>query len=239
MPTFPGFPWNRHHSQGPRCNCILICACQVWQRESDLHHRDDGRASHGGGGRERHLHKPGVRLHRDGRGGRQLPDHCGVHRWANRQFKHQTLFATQWLMGVGQILHFWLGFTIRLRWVWLCVANYVWCWNCPMSSSVPYTCVLPTAQVGHYKPALNSTCGLPWRSISTFSWVKQIWANEQFFPCKWIEQIYYFSLRKGWITLVLCTHWPLNQLQTDVKADCLLRTETILHFYVEFFPTEP
>ncbi len=33
-------------------------------------------------------------------------------------------------MGVWQILHIWLAFTIRLRWVWVCVANNVWCLNC-------------------------------------------------------------------------------------------------------------
>ena len=30
-------------------------------------------------------------------------------------------------MRVWQILHIWLAFTIRLRWVWVCVANNVWC----------------------------------------------------------------------------------------------------------------
>ena len=35
-------------------------------------------------------------------------------------------------MRVWQILHIWLAFTIRLRWVWVCVCvtNNVWCLNC-------------------------------------------------------------------------------------------------------------
>ena len=33
-------------------------------------------------------------------------------------------------MRVWQILHIWLAFIIRLPWVWVCVANNVWCLNC-------------------------------------------------------------------------------------------------------------
>ncbi len=40
-------------------------------------------------------------------------------------------------MGVWQILPFWLGFTIRLHWVWVCVANNVWCLNCLMKQRCP------------------------------------------------------------------------------------------------------
>ena len=36
-------------------------------------------------------------------------------------------------MRVWQILHIWLAFTIRLPWVWVCVANNVWCLNCLIS----------------------------------------------------------------------------------------------------------
>ena len=41
---------------------------------------------------------------------------------------------SKWLTGVWQILPFWLGFTIRLPWVWVYVASYVWCLNCLMCS---------------------------------------------------------------------------------------------------------
>ena len=33
-------------------------------------------------------------------------------------------------MRVWHILHIWLAFTIRLGWVWVSVANNVWCSNC-------------------------------------------------------------------------------------------------------------
>ena len=39
-------------------------------------------------------------------------------------------------MGVWQILHIGLVFTIRLHWVWVCVANNVWCLNCLLAKVI-------------------------------------------------------------------------------------------------------
>ena len=51
-------------------------------------------------------------------------------------------------MRVWQILPFWFSFTIRLRWVWVCVATYVWCLNCLLS--------FPCLAWFHEDPALIS-----------------------------------------------------------------------------------
>ena len=50
-------------------------------------------------------------------------------------------------MGVWQILPFWLGFTIRLRWVWVCVANNVWRLNCLFSHAAPCRCTAYVCRV--------------------------------------------------------------------------------------------
>ena len=47
-------------------------------------------------------------------------------------------FFGQWQMGVWQILHIWLAFTIRLRWVWVWAANNAWCLNCLFSRQQPW-----------------------------------------------------------------------------------------------------